>query len=75
MPVEERVRGLGRGYTVCLNPFMWGNKIIYWAAWDLLSVGSINDKDSIAQKRTYAETIANYVTPRVAPQIDIATHV
>ena len=38
-------------------------------------VGSRNDKNSIAQKRTYAETIANYVTPRVAAQIAIATHV
>ena len=38
-------------------------------------VGSINDKNSIARKRTYAETVANYVTPRVAPQIAIATHV
>ena len=38
-------------------------------------VGSINEKDSIARKRTYAETVANYVTPRVAPKIAIATHV
>ena len=38
-------------------------------------VGSRNDKNSIARKRTYAETVANYVTPRVALQIDIATHV
>ena len=38
-------------------------------------VGRINDKNSTAQKRTYAETVANYVTPRVAPQIAIATHV
>ena len=37
-------------------------------------VGSRNDKNSIARKRTYAETVANYVTPRVAPQIAIATH-
>ena len=40
-----------------------------------LCVGSINDKNSIAWKRTYGETVANYVTPRVAPQIAIATHV
>ena len=40
-----------------------------------LLVGRINDKNSIARKRTYAETLANYVTPRVAPQIAIATHV
>ena len=40
-----------------------------------LGVGSRNDKKSIARKRTYAETVANYVTPRVAPQIAIATHV
>ena len=39
-----------------------------------MPVGSINDKDSIARKRTYAETVANYVTPRVAPHIAIATH-
>ena len=38
-------------------------------------VGSRNDKKSIARKRTYAETVANYVTPRVAPQIAISTHV
>ena len=38
-------------------------------------LGSINDKNSKAQKRTYAETVANYVTPHVAPQIAIATHV
>ena len=37
-------------------------------------VGSRNDKNSIAQKRPYAETVATYVTPRVAPQIAIATH-
>ena len=40
----------------------------------IIIVGSRNDKNSIARKRTYAETVANYVTPRVAPQIDIATH-
>ena len=39
------------------------------------AVGSRNDKNSMARKRTYAETVANYVTPRVAPQIAIATHV
>ena len=38
-------------------------------------VGNINDKNSIARNRTYAETVANYVTPRVSPQIAIATHV
>ena len=38
-------------------------------------VGSINYKNSITRKSTYAETVANYVTPRVAPQIAIATHV
>ena len=38
-------------------------------------VGSRNEKNSIARKRTYAETVANYVTPRVAPQIATATHV
>ena len=38
-------------------------------------VGSRNDKNSIARKRTYAETVANYDTPRVAPQLAIATHV
>ena len=38
-------------------------------------VGRISDKNNIARKRTYAETVANYVTPRVAPQIAIATHV
>ena len=38
-------------------------------------VGRINDKNNIARKRTYAETVANYVTPFVAPQIAIATHV
>ena len=37
-------------------------------------VGSRNDKNSISRKRTYAETVANYVTPRVAPQIAVATH-
>ena len=40
-----------------------------------VTVGRINDKNNIARKRTYAETVANYVTPRVAPQIAIATHV
>ena len=39
------------------------------------TVGSRNGKNSIARKRTYAETVANYVTPRVAPQIAMATHV
>ena len=38
-------------------------------------VGSRNDKNSISRKRTYAETVANYVTPHVAPQIAMATHV
>ena len=38
-------------------------------------VGSRNDKNSIARRRTYAETVANYVTPRVAPQIAMSTHV
>ena len=38
-------------------------------------VGRINDKNNIARKRKYAETVANYVIPRVAPQIAIATHV
>ena len=38
-------------------------------------VGSRNDKNIIARKRTYAETVANYVTSRVAPQITMATHV
>ena len=37
-------------------------------------VGRINGKNNISRKRTYAETVANYVTPRVAPQIAIATH-
>ena len=37
-------------------------------------VGNRNDKNSIARKRTYAETVANCVTPRVAPQIAMATH-
>ena len=32
-------------------------------------------KNSLARKRTYTETVANYVTPRVAPQIAMATHV
>ena len=40
-----------------------------------LLVGRISDKNNIAWKSTYAETVANYVTPRVAPQIDIDTHV
>ena len=30
-------------------------------------VGRRNDKNTISQKRTYAEMVANYVTPRVAP--------
>ena len=38
-------------------------------------VGSVSDKNNIARKMTYAETVANYVTPRVAPQIAIAPHV
>ena len=38
-------------------------------------VGRISDKNNIARKRTYAETVANYFTPRVAPQIATATHV
>ena len=38
-------------------------------------VGHVSDKNNIARKMTYAETVANYVTPRVAPQIAIATHV
>ena len=47
---------------------------MYIAA-ELVSVGSRNDKNSISRKRTYADTVANYVTPRVAPQIAVATHV
>ena len=38
-------------------------------------VGSRNYKNSIARKSTYAETVANYVIPRVAPQIAMAIHV
>ena len=38
-------------------------------------VGRVSDKKYISQKRTYAETLANYVAPRVAPQIAIAPHV
>ena len=38
-------------------------------------VGRISEKNNIAWKRTYAETVATYVTPRVAPQIAISTHV
>ena len=38
-------------------------------------VGSVSEKNNIARKMTYAETVANYVTPRVAPQIAIAPHV
>ena len=38
-------------------------------------VGSRNDKNSISRKSTYAETVANYLTPRVAPQIAMAAHV
>ena len=37
-------------------------------------VGRVSEKNNIARKRTYAETLANYVTPRVAPQIAIAPH-
>ena len=38
-------------------------------------VGRVSDENNIARKRTYSETVANYVTPRVAPQIAIAPHV
>ena len=38
-------------------------------------VGRVSDKNNITQKRTYAETVANYVAPRVAPQIAISPHV
>ena len=38
-------------------------------------VRRINYKKNIARKGTYAKTVANYVTPRVATQIAIATHV
>ena len=38
-------------------------------------VGRVSDKNNIAQKRTYAETVPNYVAPRVAPQIATAPHV
>ena len=38
-------------------------------------VGRVSDKNNIARKRKYAETVANYVAPRVAPQIAIAPHV
>ena len=38
-------------------------------------VGSRNDKNILARKRTYAQTVANYAIPRVAPQIAMATHV
>ena len=39
------------------------------------SVGRVSDKNNITRKRTYAETVANYITPHVAPQIAISTHV
>ena len=38
-------------------------------------VGRVSDKNNIAWKKTYAETVANYVAPRVAPHIAIAPHV
>ena len=38
-------------------------------------VGRVSDKNNISWNRTYAETVGNYVTPRVAPQIATATHV
>ena len=42
---------------------------------DAVVVGRISDKNNIAQKSTYAETVANSVAPCVAPQIAIAPHV
>ena len=54
---------------------LYKHKIHMYIAAELVSVGSRNDKNSISRKRTYAETVANYVTPRVAPQIAVATHV
>ena len=39
-----------------------------------LIVGRVSDKNNMAQKNTYAETVANYVAPRVAPHIAIAPH-
>ena len=38
-------------------------------------VGRVSDKNNIARKWTCAETVANYVAPRVAPQIATAPHV
>ena len=38
-------------------------------------VGRVSDKNNIAWKRTSAETVANYVAPRVAPQIAMVPHV
>ena len=35
----------------------------------------VRNKNNIARKRTYAETVANYVAPRVAPHIAIFPHV
>ena len=58
--------------------YMEPHPFFKWSVFGLflgVIVGSRNDKNSIARKRTYAETVANYVTPRVAPQIAVATHV
>ena len=41
----------------------------------LVPVGRVSDKNKIAQKITYAETVSNYVAPCVAPQIAIYPHV
>ena len=38
-------------------------------------VECVSDKNNIARKKTYAETVANYVAPCVAPHIAIAPHV
>ena len=62
--------------TVCITPQpCHSHFVVDCCQFGPNCVGRINDKNNIARKRTYAETVANYVTPRVAPQIAIATHV
>ena len=38
-------------------------------------VGRVSDKNNTSWKKNFAETVANYVAPRVTPRIAIAPHV
>ena len=50
------------------------NELLQTPAKGEITVGRVSAKNNIAQKKTFAETVANYVAPRVAPRISIYPH-